>query len=99
MTNTVKPGNRFGGLVEIPIIKVADICGIWLKHSGNSHEFRARCPFCNGQKNRPTASINTAKNVFYCHRCHEGHNAVSLYAKLVGTDNRQAYRELMEDAA
>jgi transcription elongation factor Elf1 len=80
-------------------MNVARCCGIWLKES-NNNEVKARCPFCGGgHKHRLTASINVNKNLFYCHRCGEGHNAVTLYAKLVGTDNRWAYNALKEVAA
>jgi len=40
--------------------------------------------------------INTAKNVYYCHRCNESGNSITLYAKLTGTDNKTAYRELTD---
>ena len=46
-----------------------------------------------------TASINTDKGLFYCHRCGEGLNAVSLYAKVYGTSTQDAYKELLGIAA
>ena len=46
-----------------------------------------------------TASINERKGLFYCFRCEEGFNAVTLYAKVYGTDTKEAYRELLDTVA
>jgi len=65
----------------------------------NRREIRCRCPFCDNGRGKPSASINSDKGLFYCHRCGEGLNAVTLYAKIRGTDNPTAYKELLDSAA
>ena len=83
----------------MPIGEVAQICGIAVKHSTFKTERRARCPFCGTGKGKMTASINEVKNLFYCHRCGEGHNSISLYSKITGISTGQAFRELLDNAA
>ena len=46
-----------------------------------------------------TASINKDRGLFYCHRCEEGFNAVTLYAKIYGMSAKAAYLELSDSAA
>jgi len=79
--------------MEISIIDVAIKCGIKLVDCGKA-EVTISCPFCDDKKKH--MCLNTAKNVFYCHRCGESGNAISLYAKLTGADNKVAYRELTD---
>jgi len=62
-------------------------------------EIRCRCPFCDNGQGKLSASINKGKNLFYCFRCREGLNAVSLYAKVYGINTEGAYKELFENAA
>jgi DNA primase len=57
-------------------------------------EVRCWCPFCGNDKGRPTASINVQAGLFHCFRCGEGLNALTLFAKVVGIDNKSAYMEL-----
>ena len=97
-----RPASK-GGLIiaskgsEISIITVAKLCNIHMKDKGRA-EIRCRCPFCDGGGQKLTASINTNKGLFYCHRCGEGLNAVSLYAKVYGTSTKAAYKELLDIA-
>jgi DNA primase len=84
---------------EVNIVYAAQICGIWMKENDSRNEIRARCPFCDTGKGKPTASINKHKNLFYCFRCSEGHGSISLFAKVTGSNTKQAYRELLEAAA
>ncbi len=80
---------------EISILDVAKLCNIKTEDSANRIEIVAHCPFCSGGRTqRPTASINKYKNLFYCHRCGEGFNSISLFAKIYGIENKQAYNEL-----
>ena len=76
---------------------VAKCCGIHMKDP-NRIEIRCRCPFCD-PRGKLTASINRDKGLFFCHYCGEGLNAISLYAKVYGTDTATAYKELLENAA
>jgi DNA primase len=62
-------------------------------------EIRCKCPFCDHGHGNPAASINKDKGLFYCYRCGEGFNAVSLYAKVYGMDTKTAYKELLDIAA
>lgn len=83
--------------VEVSILDIVGRCGIWTKQNSNSEEIRARCPFCGGgRKEKPTASVNIKRNLFYCHRCGEGHNSLTLYAKLTGIGTKDAYREFAQ---
>jgi len=86
---------------QFDILRVTEECGIRLKANVRplSGEIRCHCPFCASTASRYTASINTRRGLFYCHKCGEGHNALTLYAKIVGTSNKQAHRELQAFAA
>ena len=77
--------------VDIPILYAAAQCGIKIANSGKA-EMTVDCPFCSDSKKH--LRLNTAKNVYHCHRCNESGNSITLYAKLTGTDNKTAYREL-----
>ncbi len=43
---------------------------------------KAFCPFCLGRTKNPHLYLNTEKNRFFCQRCGEHGNSVSLYAKM-----------------
>jgi DNA primase len=82
-------------LNSISIIDVAERCGVRIgRHTGKA-EVRADCPFCEGH--RRSMSLNTAKNVFYCHHCGERGNSIALYSKVMGADIKTAFRELVAD--
>jgi len=91
-----------GGIViiynEFSIVDVARDCGIHIKDP-NRTEIRCRCPFCDNGRGKLTASINNDKGLFHCFRCDEGLNAVTLYAKINGTDAATAYKELSGSVA
>jgi len=85
-----------GGIIvyiEFSIVEVARNCNIYMKDVGRT-EIKCRCPFCDGGRGKLVASINEKKGLFYCFRCREGLNAVTLYAKVHGTDTKTAYSEL-----
>jgi DNA primase len=77
---------------------VARHCDIQMKESGCTEE-KCRCPFCGNGRGKMTASINKEKGLFHCFRCGEGLNAITLYAKIVGTSTQAAYKELLDFAA
>jgi len=79
--------------MEISIIDTAARCGIKFIDYGRA-EMSVNCPFCNDRKRR--MYLNAAKNLYYCHNCNEYGNAITLYAKLTGIDNKEAYRELTD---
>ena len=78
--------------VDIPILESMERCGIKFAYSGKT-EITINCPFCNDKKKRMRLNIN--KNQYYCHHCTEGGNAITLYAKLSGIDNKTAFYELI----
>ena len=82
--------------IEIPIVPVAIRCGIQLNQRTLDHrEVEGYCPFCKGSRNH--LYLNTQTNQWYCQKCGQGGNAVTLYAKIFGTNNETAFRELMHD--
>lgn len=82
---------------DFPIIEVAHRLGIHIDRStlGRS-EVEAYCPFCNGSKNH--LFLNSVSNQFFCQKCREGGNSVTLYAKMHGISNREAVDELDREA-
>ena len=85
---------------EFPILNVARRCGLVLNdRTLEREEVEASCPFCgdNGP-GKHHLFLNTTRNIFRCVLCGEKGNSVSLYAKLEGVSNRQAFRALSEDA-
>ena len=74
---------------KFDIVEVALACGIQLHPiQRDPVEVKALCPFCNDTKYH--LGLNREKERFYCFRCHEGGNSVSLYAKLHGLSNGEA---------
>lgn len=51
---------------------------------------KAFCPFCLGRTKNPHLYLNTEKNRFFCQRCGEHGNSVSLYAKIRGISNKES---------
>ena len=85
---------------EFPILNVARRCGLVLNdRTLEREEVEASCPFCgdNGP-GKHHLFLNTTRNIFRCVLCGEKGNSVSLYAKLEGVSNRQAFQALSEDA-
>jgi len=75
------------------ILAVAQLCGIEFQQTQrNDVEYSARCPFCGDRKYH--LGLNRKKGVFHCFRCKEFGNSVSLYAKLYGISNGEAYNAL-----
>jgi len=79
----------------IPILTAAERCGIKINTDTNKAEIAVRCIFCDDKRRH--LHMNTIKNQFYCHRCGEYGNSISLYSKLAGCTNKQAYAELTCD--
>lgn len=85
---------------EFPILHVARRCGLVLNdRTLEWEEVEASCPFCgdNGP-GKHHLFLNTTRNIFRCVLCGEKGNSVSLYAKMEGISNRQAFRALSEDS-
>ncbi len=78
------------------ILEVAGKCGIKLySNRGSKVEFKARCPFCGDSSYH--LGINRQKERFNCFRCGERGNSVSLYAKVYGVSNKEAFKRLKEN--
>lgn len=56
---------------------------------------RCRCVFCDGERD-DTLRLYPGDRGFYCFRCHERGDVISLYQKLTGNGFRQAIEDLNE---
>lgn len=80
---------------KFDIAEVAVACGIqFYPRQKNSVEIRANCPFCGDTKYH--LGLNRELERFHCFRCKEHGNSVSLYAKLHGISNKEAYYALRD---
>lgn len=83
--------------VRFDIIEVARSLGInFSPLQKNPIEFKAQCPFCGDTKYH--LGLNAEMERFHCFRCNEKGNSVSLYAKIMGISNKEAYKELMNES-
>lgn len=84
---------------EFPILDVARRCGLALNdRTLEWEEVEASCPFCRDHgPGKYHLFLNTTRNIFYCVLCGAKGNSVSLYAKMEGVSNRQAFRALSEE--
>ena len=93
-------GGHTGALYrEIPILDAARRCGLVLNNRTlEREEVEASCPFCgdNGP-GKYHLSLNTRKNVYRCNLCNASGNSVSLFARMEGISNRQAFQALSEE--
>lgn len=65
-----------------------------LTRKGNS--YWACCPF--HHEKTPSFLISPDKQLYYCHGCHEGGNAITFVKKIENVDSGEAIRILAEDA-
>ena len=80
---------------EFDIVEVAQKCGIEFHPlQRNDVEFKALCPFCGDTKYH--LGLNRKKDMFHCFRCKEKGNSVSLYAKINGITNKEAFSILKD---
>ena len=83
---------------KIPIVDTAHRCGLVLNprtlHRG---EVEASCPFCGDHgAGRYHLFLNTSTDQYRCVLCGGHGNSVTLYARVKGLDNLEAFRELEE---
>jgi len=68
---------------------------------GNVHwsgaEGRISCPLPDHKDRNPSANLNNEKGVWYCQRCGEGGDVVSMYVKARGLEPLPAAQELAEE--
>ena len=81
---------------QIPIVEAARRCGLAIDNRTTRRtEVEASCPFCGDHgPGKHHLSMNTDKNVFRCNLCAACGNSVTLYARLKGVSNKEAYRDL-----
>ena len=84
---------------KIPIVDTARRCGLVLdSRTLRRREVEASCPFCGDHgKGKYHLSLNTATDQFRCNLCGAHGNSVSLYARLHGVNNKQAFQELSKE--
>lgn len=83
---------------KIPIVDAARRCGVALDSRTLKHrEVEATCPFCHDHgPGKYHLSLNTSTDLYRCHLCGAHGNSVTLYAKLMGVTNREAYQALAQ---
>ena len=84
---------------KIPIVDAARRCGIALDSRTLRHrEVEATCHFCHDHgPGKYHLSLNTATDQYRCHLCGAHGNSVTLYARLMGVTNREAYQALKQE--
>ena len=84
---------------KIPIVDAARRCGIALDSRTLKHrEVEATCPFCHDHgPGKYHLSLNTATDQYRCNLCGAHGNSVTLYARLMGVSNREAYHALARE--
>ena len=81
---------------RIPIVEAARRCGLAIDdRTIRRTEVEASCPFCGDHgPGKHHLSMNTDMDVFRCNLCAASGNSVTLYARLKGVSNKEAYRDL-----
>ncbi len=81
---------------KIPIVDTARRCGLVLDPSTlRRREVEASCPFCGDHgKGKYHLSLNVDTDQYRCNLCGASGNSVSLYSRLHGLTNKEAYMEL-----
>ena len=85
---------------KIPIVETARRCGLVLdSRTLRRTEVEASCPFCGDHGlGKHHLSLNTDTDQYRCNLCGAHGNSVSLYARLKGMSNKEAYLELAQEA-
>lgn len=84
---------------KIPIVETARRCGLVLdSRTLRRKEVEASCPFCHDHgPGKYHLSLNTETDQYRCNLCGAHGNSVSLYAKIHGISNKEAYLELAKE--
>ncbi len=84
---------------KIPIMDAARRCGVALDSRTLKHrEVEATCPFCYDHgPGKYHLSLNTSTDQYRCNLCGAHGNSVTLYARLMGVTNREAYQALSQE--
>ena len=83
---------------KLPIVDAARRCGLMLDaRTLRREEIEAACPFCGDHgPGKYHLSLNTSTDQYRCNLCGARGNSVTLYARLHGIGNKEAYRALAE---
>lgn len=84
---------------KIPIVETARRCGLVLdSRTLRRLEVEASCPFCGDHgPGKYHLSLNTSTDQYRCNLCGAHGNSVSLYARIKGMSNKEAFRELSRE--
>ncbi len=84
---------------KIPIVDAARRCGVALDSRTLKHrEVEATCPFCHDHgPGKYHLSLNTSTDLYRCNLCGAHGNSVTLYARLMGVSNKEAYQALAQE--
>ena len=84
---------------KVPIVDAARRCGLVINsRTLQREEVEASCPFCGDHgEGKYHLSLNTVTDQYRCNLCGVSGNSVSLYARLRGLSNKEAYLELAKD--
>ncbi len=75
----------------VPVIDLADrLCGPGGLRRGGK-EWAGRCPLPDHEDRSPSFTVNTEKNVWFCHGCLRGGDVVELYRLAWDYDQRDAH--------
>ncbi len=83
---------------KIPIVDTAHRCGLVLNpRTLTRGEVEASCPFCGDHgAGKYHLFLNTSTDQYRCVLCGAQGNSVTLYARVMGLSNREAFQELEE---
>ena len=83
---------------KIPIVDTAHRCGLVLNpRTLTRGEAEASCPFCGDHGvGKYHLFLNTSTDQYRCVLCGAQGNSVTLYARVMGLSNREAFQELEE---
>ena len=86
---------------KIPILESARRCGLVLnQRTLRRSEIEASCPFCGDHgAGKYHLFLNTSTDQYHCILCNASGNSVTLYAKVKGLTNREAFLELDGDGS
>lgn len=75
------------------ILDVAALLRLNVRRRGTGHIY-VDCPICGDRRGK--MNLNLSKNVWRCNYCGEGGGMLSLYGKVYGVNNRDAYRSICD---
>lgn len=85
---------------KIPIVEAARRCGLVLdSRTLRRKAVEATCPFCGDHgAGKYHLNLNTQLDVYRCNLCGASGNSITLYARVKGVSNKEAYRALAQES-